>query len=133
MESAYPQYGGLSRLWRRETGVEERYLEHDFESKSIYLTSPIRFAVEERKVSRWQLSAHEILPFPFLDELRAAGYSDYVVAPLFYSDGTPNALSWATRLASSGFSDEDLQLLGDRIAILLLRCMSPLLALSRHP
>jgi len=37
----------------------------------------------------------ETLPFPFLDELRADGYCDYVVAPLFYSDGTPNALSWA--------------------------------------
>jgi adenylate cyclase len=112
IRTLHPQYGGLSRLWRRETGIEERYLEHDFESKSIYLTSPIRFAVEERKVSRWQLGAHERLPFPFLDELRAAGYSDYVVAPLFYSDGTPNALSWATRLAS-GFSDEDLQLFDD--------------------
>jgi hypothetical protein len=30
----------MSRLWRRETGIEEHYLEHDFESKSIYLTSP---------------------------------------------------------------------------------------------
>jgi adenylate cyclase len=65
IRTLHPQYGGLSRLWRRDTGVEERYLEHDFESKSIYLTSPIRFAVEERKVSRWQLSANETLPFPF--------------------------------------------------------------------
>ena len=63
-------------------------------------------------MSRWRLSGQETLHFPFLDELRAAGYSDYVVAPLFYSDGTPNALSWATRLAS-GFSDEDLQLFDD--------------------
>ena len=98
----------MSRLWRRETGIEERYLEHDFESKSIYLTSPICFAVEERKISRWRLSAHETLPFPLLDELRAAGYSDYVVAPLFYSDGTPNALpgllGWRPGLATRIFN-----------------------------
>lgn len=112
IRTLHPQYGGMSRLWRPKTGIEERYLEHDFETKSTYLTSPIRFAVEERKISRWRLNAHETLPFPFLDELRDDGYCDYVVAPLFYSDGTPNALSWATRLAS-GFRDEDLQLFDD--------------------
>ena len=112
IRTLHPQYGGMTRLWRPKTGIEERYLEHDFETKRTYLTSPIRFAVEERKTSRWRLNAHETLPFPFLDELRADGYCDYVVAPLFYSDGTPNALSWATRLAS-GFRDEDLQLFDD--------------------
>src|SRR5262245_25941066 len=38
----HPQYGGMTRLWRPKTGIEERYLEHDFETKSTYLTSPIR-------------------------------------------------------------------------------------------
>lgn len=104
-----PQYAGMSRLWRRETGTEESYLDHDFESRSTYLTSPIRFAVEKREGGRWRLDAHAALPFPVLDELRAAGYCDYAVAPLVYSDGTPNALSLATRWAC-GFSDTDLQL-----------------------
>ncbi len=52
------------------------------------------------------------LPYPILDDLRAEGYSDYTIAPLTYSDGTPNAISWATR-NPDGFSDEDLQLFHD--------------------
>ena len=36
IRTLHPQYGGLSRLWRRDTEIVERYLEHDFESKSIY-------------------------------------------------------------------------------------------------
>lgn len=113
IRTLHPQYAGVSRLWGRETGVKERYLEHDFESKNTYLTSPIRFVVEQKKqkTSRWRLNAKEALPFPILEELRATDYRDYLVAPLFYSDGTPNALSWATRSAS-GFSDEDLELFG---------------------
>ena len=62
IRTLHPQYGGMSRLWRPKTGIEERYLEHDFETKSTYLTSPIRFAVEERKISRWRLNAHENSP-----------------------------------------------------------------------
>jgi adenylate cyclase len=112
IRTLHPQYAGMSRLWTREAGIEERYLEHGFESTNTYLTSPIRFVVEGRKAGRWRLNAGAALPFSILGELRAAGYSDYVVAPLLYSDGTANALSWATR-AVSGFGDDDLQLFHD--------------------
>jgi adenylate cyclase len=112
IRTLHPQFAGMSRLWQREAGLDERYLDHDFESRSTYLASPIRFAVEKRKGGRWRLDTRAELPFPILDELRAAGYRDYLVAPLVYSDGTPNALSWATR-AASGFDDRDLQLFDD--------------------
>jgi len=112
IRTLHPQYAGMSRLWQREAGIEERYLDHDFESGSAYLASPIRFAVEKRESGRWRLNTPAELPFPVLDKLRAAGYRDYIVAPFVYSDGTPNALSWATR-AASGFDDRDLQLFDD--------------------
>jgi adenylate cyclase len=109
IRTLHPEYAGMSRLWRREAGVEERYLEHGFEGTSTYLASPVRYAVEERKTGRWHLHAGEVLPFPVLDEIRAAGYSDYVIAPLLYSSGTANAISWATR-ATEGFGDDDIEL-----------------------
>jgi adenylate cyclase len=93
IRALHPQYAGMARLWTRETGVEERYLDHGFEETSTYLTSPVRFAVEGRETGRWRLDAGAALPFPLLDELRAAGYVDYAIAPLLYSDGTANALS----------------------------------------
>ena len=45
IRALHPQYAGMARLWTRETGIEERYLDHGFEETSTYLTSPVRFAV----------------------------------------------------------------------------------------
>src|SRR6266481_1914312 len=112
LRTLHPEYAGMTRLWRRESGVEARYLDHGFEGTSTYLGSPIRYAVEQRKTGRWRLNTGRALPFRVLDELRAAGYSDYIVAPLLYSNGVANALSWAT-LATGGFSADDLQLFHD--------------------
>ena len=77
IRALHPQYAGMARLWTRETGIEERYLDHGFEETSTYLTSPVRCAVEGRETGRWRLDAGAALPFPLLDELRAAGYVDY--------------------------------------------------------
>jgi adenylate cyclase len=112
IRTLHPQYAGMIRLWTQGAGVVERQLEHGFESTDIYLSSPIKFAVEERKIGHWRLDSGAPLPSRTLDELREAGYTDYVVAPLLYSDGTANALSWATR-ASMGFGEADLRLFHD--------------------
>jgi adenylate cyclase len=93
IRTLHPEYAGMLRLWTREAGVEERYLDHGFEATSTYLVSTVRYAVEAGTTGRWRLNARETLPFPVLDELRAAGYSDYIVAPLWYSTGSANAIS----------------------------------------
>ncbi len=112
LRALHPQYAGVSRLWARETGGKETFLSHGFEKTAAYLRSPVRFAVEQRQTGRWRLDGNEPLPSPTLDDLRTAGYRDYVIAPLIYSDGTPNALSWATR-KDGGFGEDDLQLFHD--------------------
>jgi len=112
LRALHPQYAGVSRLWARETGGKETFLSHGFEKTAAYLRSPVRFAVEQRQTGRWRLDGNEPLPSPTLDDLRTAGYRDYVISPLIYSDGTPNALSWATR-KDGGFGEDDLQLFHD--------------------
>jgi len=116
IRALHPQYAGLSRIWTRKDGAVERFLDHGFEQTNTYLASTVRYAVEGRKPGRWRLDTKEALPFPLLDELRAAGYRDYVIAPLLYSEGTANALSWATR-AVNGFGDEDLQFFHDLLPV----------------
>src|ERR1700730_619036 len=88
--------GALSRLWLREVA-------------SLSEQSCPTF-VEERKLCRWRLNDGEPLPFPVLEEHRAAGYVDYAIAPMIFSDGRVNAISWATD-RSGGFSEADLWLL----------------------
>jgi adenylate cyclase len=103
-----PEFAGVSRIWRRGQKIEERFLDHGFEKTAAYLNSPVRFAVEHRDIGDWRLDGGKALPFPVLEELRAAGYVHYVIAPIIFSDGTANAISWATDHAG-GFSAADLQ------------------------
>lgn len=112
LRALHPQYAGVSRVWTKEGGGKETFLNHGFELSKTYLRSPVRFAVEGRQTGRWRLDGSRALPYPTLDDLRVEGYSDYTIAPLTYSDGTPNAISWATR-SPDGFSDDDLQLFHD--------------------
>jgi len=112
LRALHPQYAGVSRIWTPEAGAKETFLDHGFEMTRTYLASTVRFAVEERKSGRWRLDNGAPLAFPILDDLRAAGYTDYVIAPLLYSSGTANALSWATR-APGGFTDDGIELFHD--------------------
>jgi adenylate cyclase len=45
--------------------------------------------------------------FPFLDDMRAEGVTDYLAMPMHYLDGSIHATSWVTR-HPGGFSDDDI-------------------------
>ena len=109
IRTLHPEFAGVSRVWRRGLQTEERFLDFGFENWPAYLNSPVRHVVEQRKFCRWRLDDGEPLPFPVLEEHRSAGYSDYAIAPMIFSDGRVNAVSWATD-RPGGFSDADLRL-----------------------
>jgi adenylate cyclase len=69
-----PEFAGVSRIWRRGEKIEEHFLDHGFEKTPAWLNSPVRFVVERRKLTDWRLDTGAALPFPVLEELRAAGY-----------------------------------------------------------
>jgi adenylate cyclase len=108
----HPQYRGVSRIWRRDEPLEERYLDHGIELTATYLQSPVRVVTEEAKRLEWRLGGNAPLPFPILQELREAGYTHYVIAPLVYAVGMVNAISWATR-RPIGFSTAELRFFDD--------------------
>jgi adenylate cyclase len=89
--------------------TEERFLEFGFEKLPAYLNSPVRYVVDCKEFCRWRLDGGETLPFLVLEEHRTAGYADYAIAPMVFSDGRVNAVSWATD-HPGGFSDADLRL-----------------------
>jgi adenylate cyclase len=109
IRALHPEFAGVSRVWRRGMATEERFLDFGFEKWPAYLNSPVRHVVEHRKHCRWRLDDGEPLPFPVLEEHRSAGYVDYAIAPMIFSDGRVNVVSWATDRAG-GFSDVDLRL-----------------------
>lgn len=109
IRALHPEFAGVSRVWRRGMPTEERFLDFGFEKWPAYLNSPVRYVVEHREHCRWRLDDGEPLPFPVLEEHRSAGYVDYAIAPIIFSDGRVNAISWATD-RTGGFSDADLRL-----------------------
>jgi len=104
----HPQYRGVSRVWRRGRPLEEKFLDHGIEKTATYLESPVRVVTEESRRLEWRLDGNAPLTFPVLQELREAGYTQYVIAPLVYAVGITNAISWATR-KPSGFSAGELR------------------------
>jgi adenylate cyclase len=108
----HPQYRGVSRVWRRGEPLEERFLDHGIEKTAIYLESPVRAVIEGAQRLEWRLDGNGPLPYPMLDELRAEGYTHYLIEPLVYAVGMVNAISWATK-RPGGFSAADARFFDD--------------------
>jgi adenylate cyclase len=116
LRALHPQYRGVSRIWRPGQPLDERFLDHGIERTATYLESPVRVVVEQRKRVEWRLDRADLLPYPVLEELRADGYTHYVVAPIVYASGMVSALSWATR-RPGGFTAGDLGLFDEVLPI----------------
>ncbi|QPF92973.1 hypothetical protein [Bradyrhizobium commune] len=56
---------------------------------------------------RYRLDDPESRRFPFFDEMRSEGVTDYIAVPLLFTDGTIHASSWTTR-NKGGFTDDHL-------------------------
>src|SRR6202050_4482577 len=108
----HPQYRGVSRIWRSDGPIEERFLDHGIEKTATYIESPVRLIVEERQRLNWRLDGNDLLPYPVLDELREQGFTHYVAEPLVYAAGMVNAFAWATK-QPGGFSDGEVRFFRD--------------------
>ena len=108
----HPQYRGVSRIWRRDAEMEEKFLDHGIEKTAIYIESPVRPVIEDGERLDWHLDGNARLPYPMLEELRDEGYTHYVIEPLVYSVGMVSALSWATK-QPGGFGAADLALFNE--------------------
>jgi adenylate cyclase len=116
LRALHPQYRGVSRIWRPGRPLDDRFLDHGIEKTATYRDSPVRIVVEEQKRLEWRLDHDGPLPYPVLGELRAEGYTHYVVAPVRYASGMTSALSWATR-HPGGFGIEDLRLFDEILPV----------------
>ena len=116
LRALHPQYRGVSRIWRPGKPLDERFLDHGIEKTATYRDSPVRVIAEEQQRLEWRLDQGDPLPYPVLEELRAEGYTHYVIAPIVYASGMVSALSWATR-HSGGFGAAELRLFDEILPI----------------
>ena len=114
----HPLFASVNLVWRLDQGVDRNPIMHEQAfSTEEWLRSPMRHLLHHRIpfLRRRLAGPSAIVDFPVLEELRAAGITDYLcyLTP-FASEAEPGSDargimgSWATD-RPSGFSDEDMR------------------------
>lgn len=109
LQTLHPAFRARTYLWRH--GVEDMSMiewPHGLKNRPGYYDSPDFHVHRSRMPFRVSdLRRMEDHPCDLYGKLKADGYSDYLMVPLAFSDGTVNTLSIATRLPA-GFASDDL-------------------------
>jgi adenylate cyclase len=103
----HPQYIGIAMYW---DGANVRVLEASYqmgETDELRNSPPRRITEGERVIRRRLERADCPVDFPVLEELRAAGITDYVIVEVVFGNGSRNSVSLATRRAG-GFTNHDI-------------------------
>jgi adenylate cyclase len=106
----HPNVAAQALYWRRGSAeIEVNEEEHGFIGSDEERASPIRVVQQTRREIRRRLGdPATALDYPVLEELRASGITDYLIAPLEFLNGEVHVASFATR-GAGGFSDADLE------------------------
>ncbi len=110
IDTLHSEYSGVGRFWTRETGSTVRLFPHGEASDRAYAESPFAAVHESGKWLIVDLTEETDLPYSIIPDLKAGGYTHYIVAPLFFTNGTRNGITFATRSATR-FRDEDIAIL----------------------
>ncbi|WP_425044002.1 adenylate/guanylate cyclase domain-containing protein [Primorskyibacter sp. S87] len=99
-----------ARFWERGSGARSYLFPYTPESGDGYAHSPAAVVHETGEWVRLWLPETPDDTYGIVPELKEAGYTDYLMAPVFMKSGMAGTFSFATR-APNGFSDEDLAFL----------------------
>ena len=110
IDALHSEYSGVGRFWTRENGSTVRLFPHGEASDKAYRESPFQTVHETGEWLILDLSETPDAAFAVIPDLKAEGYRHYIVAPLFFTNGTRNGITFATR-SEEGFRDEDVAIL----------------------
>jgi len=105
VQTLHPDIMGRRLRWDAGKGVTISESPIEMLDSEMYLSSPVVAVKAIGRSLRRRLTATNRPPeFPVLADLAAEGATDYVMAPLHFSNGEIHAVSWTTCIAN-GFSD----------------------------
>lgn len=107
VRTLHPEVFGRNFIWRPDTGVVLSSVDFDIQEAPEFLASPLALVFHEGVEIRSRLHEPAATPFPFFDDMRAEGVTDYIAMPLAFVDGMIHASSWTTK-QPGGFTDEQL-------------------------
>jgi adenylate cyclase len=107
VQTLHPDAFGRSFIWHLGGEVVVNTADFDLPETPQFLQSPLAILYRSKHEVRYRLDDPESRRFPFFDDMRGEGVTDYVALPLLFTDGTTHASSWTTKHAD-GFSDEQI-------------------------
>jgi len=110
VQTLHPDTYGRAFIWRLGREVTVNTADLDFEQSPEYIRSPIAAVQKSARELRHRMGASDSGRFPFFDDMRNEGVTDYIALPLLFTDGTVHVSSWTTT-AAGGFTDAHLDAL----------------------
>jgi adenylate cyclase len=110
VQTLHPDALGRSFIWRRGAEVVVNTAAFDFPETLTFTQSPLALLYGSGREVRYRMDDPESRRFPFFDDMRAEGVTDYIALPLLFTDGTTHASSWTTK-QGGGFTDQQLDAL----------------------
>ena len=107
VRTLHPDIFGRNFIWRPGAEVVVGSVDFDIQNSPEFMNSPLAIVFGEGREVRHRVDDPESKRFPFFDDMRAEGVTDYIALPVLFMDGTINASSWTTK-EPGGFSDDQL-------------------------
>lgn len=107
IQTLHPDIFGRNFIWRPGAEVVVGTADFDIQDSEEFKSSPLAILYNKRQEVRYRIDDPESKRFPFFDDMREEGVTDYIALPLLYVDGSVHASSWTTK-RPGGFTDEDL-------------------------
>jgi adenylate cyclase len=105
IRTLHPDIFGRNFIWHAGGDVVMSTVDFDIVDSDMFNTSALAVVFRQEREVRCRLDGPT--PYPFLDEIRAQGATDYLATPLRFVDGSVHATSWVTR-QPGGFSDDEI-------------------------
>jgi adenylate cyclase len=110
VRTLHPDMFGVGFFWRPGAEVIVNIQDFDARDTPEFQRSPLSILYSKGQEVRYRLDDPAAARFPFFDDMRAEGVTDYIALPLVFIEGSIHASSWTTR-EPDGFSDEHLDAL----------------------
>jgi adenylate cyclase len=107
VRTLHPDILGRNFIWRPGAEVVSGTADFDILDSPEYKNSPLAIVFGEGREVRGRVDDPDSSRFPFVDDMRGEGVTDYIALPVRHTDGSVHATSWTTQ-QPGGFSDEQL-------------------------
>ena len=108
VRTLHPNIMGRRFLWSPEGGIQVNEAGYEVLERDSYLKSTVLIVQRTGKAIRLHLQRPDCpTDYNIVQDLRADGFTDYLIQSLDFLNGQHHAISWATR-QEGGFSEEDM-------------------------